>query len=205
MLAALIAGFLTGLSLIAAIGAQNAFVLRQGLRREHVGVVVALCAGSDALLIAAGVGGFNAAAERLPWLTPVMLWGGVVFLLVYGALRFRAALTGGAALSAAQSAPVPLRRVVLTCLALTWLNPHVYLDTLALLGALSAQYAPREALFGLGAVLASGVFFAALGYGARLLAPVLARPRAWVVVEGLIGAVMWAIALSLIVQAMGVS
>ncbi|WP_127106912.1 LysE/ArgO family amino acid transporter [Pararhodobacter zhoushanensis] len=205
MFAAVFAGFLTGLSLIAAIGAQNAFVLRQGLRREHIGVVVALCAGSDALLIAAGVLGFNAAADRLPWLEPVMLWGGVVFLLVYGALRFRAALKGGEALAAAQDAPVPLRRVVLTCLALTWLNPHVYLDTLALLGALSSQYAPHEGLFGSGAMVASVVFFAALGYGARLLAPVLARPRAWVVVELMIGAVMWAIAVSLIVQAMGAS
>lgn len=203
MLTAILAGFFTGLSLIAAIGAQNAFVLRQGLRREHVGVVVALCAGSDALLIAAGVAGFNSAAERLPWLVPVMLWGGVAFLLVYGAQRFRAAWRGGEALAAEARGAVPLRRVVLTCLALTWLNPHVYLDTLALLGALSAQYDPFAAGFGLGAVLASGVFFAALGYGARYLAPVLARPGAWVVVEALIGAVMWMIAASLLVQAWG--
>lgn len=195
------AGFLTGLSLIAAIGAQNAFVLRQGLRREHVGVVVALCAGSDALLIALGVAGFASAARMFPWLEAAMLWGGVAFLLAYGALRFRAALKGGAALAAGTGAPVPLRRVVLTCLALTWLNPHVYLDTLALLGALSAQYAPREALFGAGAMLSSFTFFAALGYGARLLAPVLASPRAWVVLELLIGAVMWMIAASLILQA----
>ena len=203
MTQALIAGFLTGLSLIAAIGAQNAFVLRQGLKREHVGVVVLLCAGSDALLITLGVAGFNAAAERLPWLEPVMLWGGVAFLLVYGALRFRAALRGGEALAAGQAQAVPLKRIVLTCLALTWLNPHVYLDTLALLGALSAQYAPSEAVFGLGAVIASFAFFAALGYGARLLAPVLARPRAWVVVEALIGLVMWMIAASLVMQAIG--
>ncbi|WP_370225131.1 LysE/ArgO family amino acid transporter [Pararhodobacter marinus] len=199
----LVAGLFTGLSLIAAIGAQNAFVLRQGLRREHVGIVVAICAGSDALLIAAGVMGFSTMAERLPWLEPVMLWGGVAFLTVYGALRFRAALKGGEALAAAASEPVPLRRVVLTCLALTWLNPHVYLDTLALLGAISAQYAPLEALFGLGAVLGSVLFFSALGYGARLLAPVLARPGAWVVVEALIGCIMWLIAASLILQAIG--
>ena len=203
MTQALIAGFLTGLSLIAAIGAQNAFVLRQGLKREHVGIVVLLCAGSDAVLITLGVAGFNAAAERLPWLEPLMLWGGVAFLLVYGALRFRAALRGGEALAAGQSQAVPLKRVVLTCLALTWLNPHVYLDTLALLGALSSQYAPLEAVFGLGAVIASFCFFAALGYGARLLAPVLAKPRAWVVVEALIGLVMWMIAASLVMQAIG--
>ncbi|WP_068305703.1 LysE/ArgO family amino acid transporter [Pararhodobacter sp. CCB-MM2] len=203
MTQALVAGFLTGLSLIAAIGAQNAFVLRQGLKREHVGVVVLLCAGSDALLITLGVAGFNAAAERLPWLEPLMLWGGVAFLLVYGALRFRAALRGGEALAAGQAQAVPLKRIVLTCLALTWLNPHVYLDTLALLGALSAQYSPMEAVFGIGAVIASFCFFAALGYGARLLAPVLAKPRAWVVVEALIGLVMWMIAASLVMQAIG--
>lgn len=200
---ALIAGFLASLGLIAAIGAQNAFVLRQGLRREHVAVVVLLCAGSDALLIAAGVAGFSAVAERLPWLEPVMLWGGVAFLLAYGALRFRAAFRGGAALAAAQDQPVSLRTVVLTCLALTWLNPHVYLDTLALLGALSAQYAPHQAWFGLGAILGSFVFFTSLGYGARALAPLLARPGAWVVLEGLIGVVMWAIAASLALSALG--
>lgn len=203
MLTALIAGFLSGLSLIAAIGAQNAFVLRQGLRREHVGAVVALCALSDAVLIAAGVAGFSAATERAPWLMPVMLLGGVAFLLVYGALRFRAAWRGGEALQAQAVVAVPLRRVLLTGLALTWLNPHVYLDTLALLGALSAQYAPHAAVFGLGAVLASVAFFAALGYGARFLAPWLANPRAWVVLEVLIGAVMWAIAASLLVRAFG--
>lgn len=202
-MSAALAGFLSGLSLIAAIGAQNAFVLRQGLRRQHVGVVVALCAVSDAVLIVLGVAGFSTAAAALPWLVPVMLWGGVAFLTVYGALRFRAALRGGAALAADAGAEVPLARVVLTCLALTWLNPHVYLDTLALLGALSAQYAPQEWAFGLGAALSSLVFFAALGFGARFLAPVLARPGAWVVVEALIGAVMWAIAASLVRQALG--
>ncbi|MCB1360623.1 MAG: LysE family transporter, partial [Rhodobacteraceae bacterium] len=116
-MSAFIAGFLASLSLIAAIGAQNAFVLRQGIRREHVGMVVALCAGSDALLIALGVAGFGAAAEAMPWLTPVMLWGGVAFLTVYGALRFRAAFRGGEALAASAERAVSLRRVALTCLA----------------------------------------------------------------------------------------
>lgn len=202
---ALIAGFLSSIGLIAAIGAQNAFVLRQGLRREHVGAVVALCALSDALLIAAGVAGFSAAVDRAPWLMPVMLFGGVAFLLAYGALRFRAALRGGEVLAAQAAGTTPLRRVLLTGLALTWLNPHVYLDTLALLGALSAQYAPQNVVFGLGAALGSLTFFASLGYGARLLAPVLASPRAWVVLEVVIGAVMWAIAVSLLVRALGAS
>ena len=202
MVNAALAGYLTSLGLIAAIGAQNAFVLRQGLKREHVGVVVLFCAGSDALLIALGVAGFSVAAGSAPWLMPAMLWGGVAFLTAYGALRFRAAFRGGAALAAQAGEAVPLRRVVLTCLALTWLNPHVYLDTLALLGALSAQYAPGQWLFGAGAMLGSFSFFTALGYGARLLAPVLARPRAWVVLEFGIGMVMWAIAASLVLKAL---
>lgn len=202
MVNAALAGYLASLGLIAAIGAQNAFVLRQGLKREHVGVVVLLCAGSDALLIALGVAGFSVAAGSAPWLMPAMLWGGVAFLTAYGALRFRAAFRGGAALAAQAGEAVPLRRVVLTCLALTWLNPHVYLDTLALLGALSAQYAPGQWLFGAGAMLGSFSFFTALGYGARLLAPVLARPRAWVVLEFGIGMVMWAIAASLVLKAL---
>jgi L-lysine exporter family protein LysE/ArgO len=199
---AMIAGFFSGLSLIAAIGAQNAFVLRQGIKREHVGLVVLICAVSDALLIAAGVAGFNAAAQTLPWLVPLFLWGGVAFLLVYGALRFQAGWRGGESLTATGGAAASATRIAATCLALTWLNPHVYLDTLALLGALSAQYAPHELGFGIGAVVASGVFFTALGYGARLLAPVLARPTAWRVLEFIIGAVMWAIAASLVLKAL---
>lgn len=202
MFSAAFAGFLSGLSLIAAIGAQNAFVLRQGLKREYVGTVVLLCAGSDAILVTLGVMGFSVAAEHAPWLMPVMLWGGVVFLLAYGALRFKAARQGGEALAADAGSRAPWRKIALTCLALTWLNPHVYLDTLALLGALSAQYAPFEAQFGLGAVVASFTFFASLGYGARLLAPLLARPRSWVVLEFAIGCVMWAIAASLMLQAL---
>lgn len=202
MAVALLAGFLSGLSLIAAIGAQNAFVLRQGLKREHVGLVVTLCAVSDIALIAAGVAGFSSVAARGSWLLPVMLWGGVAFLLVYGALRFRAAWRGGEELSATVTTPVSAKRVGLTVLALTWLNPHVYVDTLALLGALSAQYTPHHVSFGVGAAVASGVFFATLGYGARTLAPLLARPKAWVVLEVLIGAVMWIIAAGLALQAL---
>ena len=194
---AAIAGFLTGLSLILAIGAQNAFVLRQGLRREHVAAVVAVCALSDAVLIAAGVTGFGLLATRLPGLGEVMRWAGVAFLLVYGALRFRAALQGGEALRPAEGAAAPLGRVLATCLLLTWANPHVYLDTVVLLGSIAAQYDPQRAAFGLGAMLASGVFFSALGFGARLMAPVFARPAAWVVLEVVVGLTMWAIAAGL--------
>lgn len=192
------AGFLTSISLIAAIGAQNAFVLRQGLRREHVLPVVLVCAGSDAILIGAGVAGFGAASQALPWLGQAMRWAGAAFLLVYGLMRFRAALKGGEALHPAGGAPVALTSVLAGCLLLTWANPHVYLDTVALIGSVSAQYAPNGMAFGCGAALASAVFFTALGFGARLLSPVFADPRAWVVLEIGVGLTMWAIAATLI-------
>ena len=199
MTGALLAGFLVSISLIAAIGAQNAFVLRQGIRREHVGAVVLTCALSDAVLIAAGVAGFGAVSKLVPWLGQAMLWGGAAFLFVYGALRFRAALRGGEALRPAAGGQVPLGRVLGTVLVLTWANPHVYLDTVVLLGSISAQYAPHGAAFGTGAVLGSFSFFTALGYGARLLAPVFANPRAWVVLEVVVGCTMWAIAAGLLI------
>lgn len=191
-----LAGFALGLSLILAIGAQNAFVLRQGLRREHVLAVVLVCAVSDAVLVAAGVTGFGVLAEAVPGLERIMRYGGAAFLLVYGARSFWAAWRGGAALEAGEGAG-SLRRAVLTCLALTWLNPHVYLDTVVLLGSISAQYADRFA-FGLGAVTASFVFFFALGYGARLLAPLFQRPASWQVLDAGVGCVMWAIAIGLL-------
>ena len=200
MQAAAVSGFLVGLSLILAIGAQNAFVLRQGLRREHVGAVVLACALSDALLIAVGVAGFVTMAETMPWLGEVMRLGGAAFLVVYGALRFRAALGGAAALVPAQGRAVALGQVLTTILLLTWANPHVYLDTLVLVGSISAQYAPHGAAFGIGAATASVVFFSALGYGARLLAPLFARPVAWVVLEVLVGLTMWTIAIALLVR-----
>ena len=197
MFEAILSGYLIAISLIAAIGAQNAFVLRQGIRREHVGWVVFVCAASDAILISAGVAGFGAVSQSVPWLGDAMRWAGVAFLLVYGALRFKAAWQGGEALVPAVTAPVALRRVVVTCLLLTWANPHVYLDTLVLIGAISAQYAPHGVAFGLGAAAASASFFMALGYGARLLAPVMAQPRSWVVLELVVGVVMWTIAAAL--------
>ena len=197
---AAVSGFLVGLSLILAIGAQNAFVLRQGLRREHVGAVVLACGLSDAVLMTAGVLGFGALSEAMPWLGNAMRLGGAAFLIVYGALRFRAALRGGAALMPTDATAAPLGRVLATCLLLTWANPHVYLDTLVLVGTLSAQYAPYSGYFGLGAVTASVTFFAALGYGARLLAPVFARPASWVVLEVVVGCTMWAIAAGLLLR-----
>ncbi len=201
MIASAIAGFATGLSLILAIGAQNAFVLRQGLRREHVGVVVTICAVSDAVLIAAGVMGLGVLTTRVPWLDPVARYGGAAFLLAYGALAFRSAWNGSSALRAADGAmPQSLGRVVATCLALTWGNPHVYLDTLVLMGAISAQWDARGA-FAIGGVLASLSFFAALGYGARLLAPIFDRPGAWRGLDLVVGGIMWAIAARLLLGA----
>ena len=193
---AVLAGFALGFSLILAIGAQNAFVLRQGLRREHVLAVVLVCALSDAVLVSAGVTGFGALAEAVPGLERIMRYGGAAFLLVYGARAFLAAWRGGAVLEAGQGAG-GLRRAVLTCLALTWLNPHVYLDTVVLLGSVSAQYEDRLG-FGAGAVCASFVFFFALGYGARLLAPAFRRPESWRLLDAGVGTVMWAIAVGLI-------
>lgn len=198
MLQAIIAGYFTSIGLIAAIGAQNAFVLRQGLRKEHVLPVVLVCAASDALLITAGVAGLGALIASLPWLGPVMLWLGAGFLFLYGAQRFRAAMKGGEALQPAQGGGEPLRRVLAMCLLFTWANPHVYLDTVVLLGAISAQYAPHQMAFGAAAAAASFSFFAALGYGARLLAPIFAKPRAWVVLEVIIGCTMWLIAATLL-------
>lgn len=197
MLETAVQGYLVSISLILAIGAQNAFVLRQGLRREHVGWVVIICAISDAVLIVAGVAGFGIMSGTVPWMADAMRWAGVAFLLVYGALRFRAALRGGEALRPAADAVTPLGRVIATCLLFTWANPHVYIDTVVLMGSISTQYAPHEAVFAAAAALGSFSFFAALGFGARILAPVFARPVAWVWLELGVGLTMWTIAATL--------
>jgi len=192
------AGFALGLSLILAIGAQNAFVLRQGLREEHVLPVVLACAISDAILVSVGVFAFAAIAKVLPGIAPFMRWGGAVFLIAYGALAFRAALRSSDVLQATEAKSSPLAATVLTVLALTWLNPHVYLDTVVLLGSVSTQYGENRLGFAMGAVTSSFVFFFSLGYGARFLRPLFAKPMAWRVLEGVIGVTMWAIAASLI-------
>ncbi|WP_299917704.1 LysE/ArgO family amino acid transporter [uncultured Roseobacter sp.] len=197
MLDTFLPGYFLSLSLIVAIGAQNAFVLRQGLRREHVFWVCLTCGVSDAILIAAGVAGFGTLAERVPWFETAMRYGGALFLLWYGWRNARSAWAGGHALQADAGARRPLLTTLLTLLALTWLNPHVYLDTVVLIGSISAQYDNRL-VFGTGAVLASISFFFALGYGARVLAPLFARPSSWRVLDGLIACTMWAIAAGLL-------
>lgn len=199
MTSAFFPGFALGFGLILAIGAQNAFVLRQGLRREHVFWICLTCAVSDAILILAGVAGFGALATLVPWLEPVMRFCGAAFLIWYGAINLRSAWRGGMALQVSDGPGSSLTKTLLTLLALTWLNPHVYLDTVVLVGSISAQYDSRW-VFGAGASTASFVFFFSLGYGARLLAPFFARPRAWQVFDTLIGLMMWAIALKLLVM-----
>ncbi|KPF67917.1 amino acid transporter [beta proteobacterium AAP99] len=191
-------GFGTSAALIIAIGAQNAFVLRQGLARTHVLPVVLVCALSDALLISAGILGLGTLVQQHPALLALARWGGAVFLLAYGVMAARRALQPGR-LEAAAGAAGSLKTALLACLAFTWLNPHVYLDTVVLLGSIASQQpGDQRAAFGVGAVSASIVWFTALGFGARWLAPLFARPAAWRVLDGLIACVMWAIAWGLI-------
>ena len=199
MTSAFLPGFALSLTLILAIGAQNAFVLRQGLKQQHVFWVCATCALSDALLIAAGVAGFGALGVALPWFEPIMRYGGAAFLIWYGAQNALSAWRGGEALTADGGASRSLYHTILTLLALTWLNPHVYLDTVVLLGSISAQYQDRLA-FGIGAVSTSFIFFFGLGYGARLLTPLFAKPRSWQILDMLIALTMWAIAVKLLLM-----
>ncbi|EGE46534.1 LysE/ArgO family amino acid transporter [Streptomyces griseus] len=194
------AGFGTGLSLIVAIGAQNALVLRQGVRRDGVLAVVGICALSDAVLIALGVAGVGALVVAWPSALTVVGLLGAVFLIGYGLLAARRVLRPSA-LRAADAPAASRRGVVLTCLAMTWLNPHVYLDTVFLLGSVAADRGPLRWTFGLGAILASVCWFAALGFGARLLSGVLARPSAWRVLDGLVAVTMIGLGLRLALSA----
>jgi L-lysine exporter family protein LysE/ArgO len=196
------AGFGTGLSLIVAIGAQNAFVLRQGIRRDAVLAVVGICALSDAVLIALGVGGVGAVVVAWPGALTVVGWVGGAFLLCYGVLAARRVLRpGGDGLRTEGDTTGSRRRAVLTCLALTWLNPHVYLDTVFLLGSIAADRGALRWTFGLGAALASLCWFVALGFGGRALGRFLARPSAWRVLDGLVAATMLTLGTLLVVRA----
>ena len=201
MLLSTLAGFGFGLSLIVAIGAQNAFVLRQGLRREHVLAVVLICALSDATLILLGIAGAGAVFELVPGALVVVRYAGAAFLLVYAALAARRAWRPAALEAGKPAVRTSLAAAIATCLALTWLNPHVYLDTVVLLGSVANTHGDERWWFGLGAVLGSIVWFTALGYGARLLQPVFARPAAWRVLDAVIAVTMVAIAVSLVVGA----
>jgi len=196
-LVAALSGLAFGLSLIVAIGAQNAFVLRQGLRGEHVALVVAVCAVSDAILIAAGVAGAGALLREAPAVVDAVRIGGAAFLLGYAGLAARRAWRPGT-LHAAGAQTSGVRGTLAAVLALTWLNPHVYLDTVVLLGSVAGSHVPRQWWFAGGAALASAVWFTGLGLGARLLRPVFARPAAWRVLDGGVAVLMLGLALSLV-------
>jgi L-lysine exporter family protein LysE/ArgO len=191
-LLALVAGLGTGLSLIIAIGAQNAFVLRQGLRRTHVPAIVTVCVVSDLLLIAAGVAGLGALVELRPGVLSVVAWGGAAFLVTYGVLAARRAWRPGALQAGdGEAATTPsMRGSVLTCMGLTWLNPHVYLDTVLLLGSVAAGYGTHRWMFAVGAGVASVLWFCVLGFGARFARPLFARPAAWRVLDSAIAVTM---------------
>ena len=196
----LLTGFASGAGLIVAIGSQNAFLLRQGLRREHVLPLVLICALSDAALILLGALGIGALVSAAPWALDALRWIGAAFLLVYGALAARRALRPQA-LQPGEQPRTRLAVAVLTVLALTWLNPHVYLDTVVLLGSLGAAHGdPGRWLFAAGAAVASLVWFVLLGFGARALGRFFARPAAWRVLDGLIALTMLALAVMLLLR-----
>ncbi|WP_442576769.1 LysE/ArgO family amino acid transporter [Microbacterium sp. F51-2R] len=229
MISPVLAGFGLGLSLIVAIGAQNLFVLRQGLRREHVFVVAAICAVSDAVLILLGVSGVGFVLQAVPWLVDAVRWAGAAFLVGYGLLAAKRAWrpsgtvldAAGGGVSSGDAASVDdtsrktdasgrpaadvqtvarpaLLPVVLTCLALTWLNPHVYLDTVFLLGTVANTHGDARWLFAVGAMSASVVWFFGLAFGARYLSRWLSTPRAWRVLDAAIAVVMIALGISLV-------
>ena len=197
MLTSLLIGFATGLTLIVAIGAQNAFILRQGIRREHVLPVVAICTVSDMALMAAGVAGFGALVTAHPQVVTLARFGGAAFLIVYGMLAARRAWRPSG-LTPSEAGPSRLAGVVLTCLAFTFLNPHVYLDTVVLIGALSNEHRDGRWLFGVGAAVASAVWFTTLGFGAGRLRGLFARPTAWRILDGLIALTMIALGVAVL-------
>lgn len=190
-------GFAASAALIIAIGAQNAFVLRQGLKREHVLPVVLVCSLSDMLLIGIGVAGVGQAVQQSPLLLTLARVGGAAFLTLYGGrAAWRAA--AGSTLSVPDAAPASLRAALLACLAFTYLNPHCWLDTVVLLGSMAGTHPPAQRVaFGVGACAASAVWFFSLGYGARRLSRCFAAPLAWRLLDAAIALVMWSLALSL--------
>ncbi|MHC9295384.1 L-lysine exporter [Mycobacterium sp. LTG2003] len=189
-------GFLTTMALIAAIGAQNAFVLRQGIRREHVVPVIAVCTISDLILIAAGIAGVGALITAHPDAVTVAKFGGAAFLIGYGVLAARRAWRPST-LNPSERSPARLAEVLVTCLALTWLNPHVYLDTVVLLGTLANEHHSQRWLFGAGAVAASALWFTGLGLGARRLAGLFATPMTWRILDGVIAVMMIALGIGM--------
>ncbi|WP_043151725.1 LysE/ArgO family amino acid transporter [Sphingobium sp. Ant17] len=198
-----LSGFLLSAALIMAIGAQNLFVLRQGLKREHVGPVVLFCGSADALLIVAGVAGVGAFLAAIPQLTLILTIGGAVFLGWYGVKALRR-MAAPETMAVTSNGSISLGGAMAATAGFTFLNPHVYLDTVLLMGAAgSAQPAALRPIFVAGAVSASFTWFAALGYGARLLVPLFARPMAWRVLDAIVGITMLSLAASLLMRTFG--
>lgn len=191
-------GFLTGLSLIVAIGAQNAFVLRQGLLKKHVLPIVLICAFSDAALIVLGVLGLGSLITLLPWLLEVIRWVGVAFLVWYGSTSLRRFMKNES-LKAAEAGSGTLKQTVLTVLALTYLNPHVYLDTVIFIGSIANQFQEDKWFFVMGAVTASFVWFFSLGFGAKKASVLVSKPKFWKILDIFIAAVMFSLAITLAV------
>mgnify|MGYP003620570096 FL=1 len=201
MLHTYLQGFAIGLSLIVAIGAQNAFVLKQGLKKQAVFWVCFVCALSDSILVVLGITGFATVIQLYPELVGFAKWAGAVFLLWYGLQHAIQAFKSNQSLHAGSQNEIQLSKIIIVCLALTWLNPHVYLDTVVLIGSISTQFEQTKLYFTLGVITASWFFFFSLGYGARVLIPVFANPKAWKVLDVVIALIMWSIAISLIMTA----
>lgn len=199
MLHSYLQGLMVGLSLIIAIGAQNAFVLKQGLKQQYVFWICLVCAVSDALLILLGVLGFAKIIQSYPEFVTWSKYFGAVFLLFYGAQHFYQAFKTTTSLLPSETEVSSLWKMLSICLALTWLNPHVYLDTVVLIGSISAQFGAMKLYFALGAMTGSWLFFFGLGYGARLLLPIFNNAKSWKILDFIIGIVMWTIAISLLV------
>ena len=201
MLHSYLQGFAIGLSLIVAIGAQNAFVLKQGLKKQAVFWVCFVCALSDSILVVLGITGFATVIQLYPELVGFAKWAGAVFLLWYGLQHAIQAFKSNQSLHAGSQNEIKLSKIIIVCLALTWLNPYVYLDTVVLIGSISTQFEQTKLYFALGVITASWFFFFSLGYGARVLIPVFANPKAWKVLDVVIALIMWSIAISLIMTA----
>ena len=193
---AILAGLLTGLSLIVAIGAQNAYVLRMGLSRHHVGLIVAICAVTDIALIVLGIAGIGSVIRSAPSALQVLRWIGVVYLSLFALRSFRRAFRPGVLLPSEAQKPAT-KAVIATTLALTFLNPHVYLDTVLLLGSIGNQYGRGRWLFALGASMSSVLWFSSLGYGARFASRVMSRRVTWRILDSVIGVIMLLFALKL--------
>lgn len=193
-----LSGFFLSISLIMAIGSQNAFVLKQGIKKQYVFIVCSVCAISDIILIGFGVAGFGAIINQYPQIEIFARYGGAAFLLLYSAYSFHASFTQYHAISSNAASTHSAAKAALICMAFTWLNPHVYLDTVVLLGSISTQYQPNQLTFGLGAATASLVFFYSLGYGARYLGPLFKNPKAWKILDFCVGVMMLVLAVGLL-------